>query len=181
MQERWLPCKGFENRYEVSDMGGVRSLTHVNKMHWFSEGSKRTIKGRNLKTTKKDGKYHTVTFYVDGYHQRYVHRLVASTFIGEIPKLMCVNHIDGNIDNNAASNLEIVNARSNAIHANFGKNKSSKYVGVYWNKARGKFVAMARVPNGNKKYLGGFDCELKAHKAYVNFVNAHTEISFTKR
>lgn len=181
MLEIWKDVKGFEGRYEVSDLGRVRSVTHIDNMYWFSNGSKRTMKGRVLKSTKKDGKYHVVALFVNKHNQKYVHRLVAAAFISDIPKGMCINHIDGDIDNNAASNLEIVNYRSNAIHTHQGRKQSSKYVGVYWNKARKKYVAMARAPKGEKKYLGGFDCEVAAHKAYMDYVTSHTEISFTPR
>ena len=42
-----------------------------------------------------------------------IHRIVAICFIGEIPKNSEVNHINGDRNNNSASNLEIVNHKKN--------------------------------------------------------------------
>lgn len=47
----------------------------------------------------------------------YVHRLVAELFIGKIPENMCVNHKDGNKQNNHVENLEIVTYGENIKHA----------------------------------------------------------------
>ena len=47
----------------------------------------------------------------------YIHRLVAETFIGEIPDGHTVNHIDGDKRNNDVSNLEIVTRAENNLHA----------------------------------------------------------------
>jgi hypothetical protein len=46
-----------------------------------------------------------------------VQRLVAITFIGDIPEKHVVNHIDGNKKNNHVSNLEIVTESENLSHA----------------------------------------------------------------
>ena len=50
-------------------------------------------------------------------HGEYVHRLVAEAFCGAIPKGYTVNHKDGNILNNSASNLEIISNAENIRHA----------------------------------------------------------------
>lgn len=47
----------------------------------------------------------------------YVHRIVTQFFIGNIPKGMQVNHIDGNRFNNSADNLEIVSPLENMQNA----------------------------------------------------------------
>lgn len=46
-----------------------------------------------------------------------VHRLVVESFLGEIPKGLVVNHIDGNKLNNRLSNLEVVTYSENMKHA----------------------------------------------------------------
>lgn len=58
-----------------------------------------------------------------GYRQVYtarnhylVHRLVAETFLGEIPKGHEVDHIDRNRSNNALDNLRIVTSHENRVN-----------------------------------------------------------------
>ncbi len=54
----------------------------------------------------------------DGIRMRqYVHRLVAVTFIENVEGKCCVNHKDGNPQNNAVENLEWVTHRENMLHA----------------------------------------------------------------
>jgi hypothetical protein len=48
-----------------------------------------------------------------------VHRAVYSFFQGEIPDGMQINHKDGNKNNNALSNLEMVTPRENYLHARY--------------------------------------------------------------
>jgi hypothetical protein len=45
------------------------------------------------------------------------------------------------------------------------KNASSKFVGVYFNKVRKKWVAQIEL-NGQCQVLGAFDCEIQAAAAY---------------
>lgn len=47
----------------------------------------------------------------------YVHRLMASAFLGQMPKGYEVNHIDGNRSNNVLENLEWVTSSENTKHA----------------------------------------------------------------
>jgi len=79
--------------------------------------------GRELKPYISGSSYLQINRqYVDNDGKRkkkkfYVHRLVAETFLGEIPKNMVVNHKDGNKLNNHVSNLEIVTSKENNDHA----------------------------------------------------------------
>lgn len=57
-----------------------------------------------------------ITILIDGVKKRkkkYVHVLVAETFIGECPTGYQVDHVDGNKSNNCLSNLEYVSKREN--------------------------------------------------------------------
>jgi len=47
---------------------------------------------------------------------RRVHRVVAQTFIGKIPKGKEINHLDGDKHNNNINNLEIVTRQQNITH-----------------------------------------------------------------
>lgn len=61
--------------------------------------------------------YKMVTLAKNGhYSQKYIHRLVAETFIENPFGLREVNHIDGDKSNNSVSNLEWITHRDNVIH-----------------------------------------------------------------
>ena len=92
-EEIWCPIKGYENIYEVSDKGRVRSLKF---------GKERILKpGRD-----KDG-YLQVNLWKNGENKMCkIHRLVAQTFIPNPDNLPEVNHKDENKENNSVQNLE---------------------------------------------------------------------------
>jgi hypothetical protein len=89
--EIWKDIKGFEGRYQVSNLGRVRSLD------WHGH------KGRmlKLKINKMWGYYRLNLAHPDGYIKSVsVHRLVAMAFIPNPDNLPEVNHKDENKLNN---------------------------------------------------------------------------------
>lgn len=86
--EIWKPIPGFEDRYAVSDRGRVRSL--------------RTKKILKLDVSEAN-KYPRVR--LGRGRSRYVHQLVATTFIGERPAGMYVLHRNDDAEDNAVENL----------------------------------------------------------------------------
>lgn len=105
-EEKWLPVKGFENLYAISDRGRLKSF-------------KQFQDGKILRLTNKKGDYFRVVLCGIGMKSKSVsiHRLVATHFIPNPDNLPEVNHIDGNKQNNAASNLEWCTNRYNVRHA----------------------------------------------------------------
>lgn len=106
MMEIWKKIKEYPN-YEVSDHGSIRSLGF--KFH----------KAKVLKpglVGKENGQYLSIQFGKNG-KKRYVHRLVAVTFIKNPVNKREVNHKDGNKLNNHVSNLEWVTPSENRQHA----------------------------------------------------------------
>ena len=112
MEEIWKPIAGYENRYEVSSLGKIRSVNRyiTNK---GLKGRGYTLNGKQLKVCKANNGYYVVNL---GRKTHFVHRLVCEAFIGTIPKGMTVNHKDGNKANNRAENLEWLTIGDNIRH-----------------------------------------------------------------
>lgn len=108
--ELWKPIKNYENLYDASNYGRVRSLDHYEVVG----KAKRFRKGRILKPCKKKSGYLQVGLCKDGKHKWFrVHRLVWEAFNGEIPDGYEINHIDENTENNSLSNLSAVSHKTN--------------------------------------------------------------------
>lgn len=101
----WIPVKGYENKYSVSEEGEVMSWNFAKKH------LPRTLKQR------MNRRYMTVCLRKGGSRSFFVHHLVAEAFIGPRPNGMVLNHIDGDRKNNSSSNLEYVTPSENAKHA----------------------------------------------------------------
>jgi hypothetical protein len=216
----WKPVNGYEDYYEVSNTGLVRSigryqeykrkpssfrihLKEIEALHKdgygsyqigrilsdkykYNHDSVRAYCGKVIKNKYKDPSvvfrpmkskilhpndnsngYKFVNLSVcNKIKIEYVHRIVASSFIGNIPKGYHVNHIDKNRDNNNLQNLEIVCPSSNSAHANLGVG-SSKYPAVSWNKSRKKWIGMFK-SGGESFYCGGYETEEEAFNAVLS-------------
>ena len=117
--EAWKPVAGFENYYEVSDRGRVRSKNRVQLRFNGKMYCPFHISGKVLKpyrTGKNDG-YPTVNLIAEGVSvNKKVHRLVAEAFIPNENGYDQINHKDGNKDNNAVDNLEWIDGYGNINH-----------------------------------------------------------------
>lgn len=104
--ETWRPVVGYEGKYEVSDLGRVRSLDYNNT------GTVVVLKQRKLWS----GYMKVSLFRKQRIQCTTAHQLVAKAFIGP-PMGKQVNHKDGNKTNNALSNLEYLTCSENNLHA----------------------------------------------------------------
>lgn len=91
----WKPIPHFEDLYEVSNTGEVRSINPRYKNKSFLKQGTSNKGYKNVCLCKK-GVQKTIN----------VHRLVALVFIPNPQNLPCVNHKDENKTNNNVSNLE---------------------------------------------------------------------------
>lgn len=107
MLEIWKDIQGFEGVYQVSNLGNVKSL-------FFHS----TNTPRLLKSSPTNCGYYKVQLHLNGKPKtKYVHRLVAETFLPRIQGKDQVNHKDGDKSNNALQNLEWVSASENQLHS----------------------------------------------------------------
>ena len=98
------PIKGFENMYEISNYGIIKS---VDRNIICKDGQIKPIKSRYIRPADNGSGYKFVYLWKDNkQHRYYIHRLVAETFLSNPDNLSEVNHIDNNKANNNVNNLE---------------------------------------------------------------------------
>lgn len=98
--EEWRDVVGFEGRYKVSNLGRVRSY-HGGKV-------------RYLKSHKDKGGYMSIALFKNGKIKNFfVHRLVYTSFVGEIPEGRQIDHVNTVRDDNRIENLRVVSPREN--------------------------------------------------------------------
>lgn len=98
MVEIWSDIEGYENLYQVSNLGRVKAL---------GNGKTHNTKESILKSCVGGNGYLNVNLYKEGKKKSYlVHRLVATAFIPNPDNLPQVNHRDEDKLNNRVENLE---------------------------------------------------------------------------
>lgn len=161
--EVWKDIKGYENIYQISSLGRVRSL---NRHVLYSDGRKRFYKGNVLSLAIASNGYLSVGLTNNRIRTTYfIHHLVADYFLEEQRNgwKRVVNHKNFIKTDNRVGNLEITTQRKNTNRKHC--NSSSKYTGVSWQKNAKKWSCQMHI-NGKTKYLGLFECEIKASEAY---------------
>ena len=111
--EEWRNVVNFEEFYQVSNIGRVRSLDRYVKSG--RGNGMRLIKGRILKQ-QYWGNYLSVHFATDKQYTRYVHRLVAEAFpeiCGEWFDECEVDHINSIKEDNRCVNLRVCTHKEN--------------------------------------------------------------------
>lgn len=153
--EVWRPVKGFEDFYDISSHGRIKSKR----------------KNRILKPSKT-GRYDHVSLRGNGKRKEAcIHRLVAETFVSNPNGFPQINHKDENTRNNMAANLEWCTAKYNNAYGNHPKaaytkvnqysydgefikqwdsiNEAADYYGI-------KYQGISRCCRGLRKHCYGF-------------------------
>lgn len=120
VSELWKPVAGYEGRYEVSNMGNVRSIQD-------NHGRYRERPVAKNRSGTVDYLY-VKLFIKDKMTNKAVHRLVAEAFVPNPGQLPVVNHLDGNKRNNCADNLEWTTTSGNHRHAWASGLRSSEHL-----------------------------------------------------
>lgn len=113
--EQWKFIEGYDNRYEISNFGRLRSRVGNIKILTFQKTSKGYIRYCLTK---------------DHIQKKFAaHRLVAQAFMPNSDKLAEVHHINGNRSDNNVENLEWVSKESNMKRRLFSEHdrKDVKY------------------------------------------------------
>ena len=123
MEEIWKDIAGYEGKYQVSDLGRVRSLPRPKTSHNASGEYTFTTKPKILRTFTQRGGYQRVSFGKGKDKKAFmVHRLVGMAFVPGYREGLFVNHKDENPNNNRADNLEWCNAEYNNSYGNHSEN-----------------------------------------------------------
>lgn len=110
IEEIWKDIIGYENEYQISNLGNVYSFKSNRILKGYTKKNKPHYEDRHW--------YITVSLCSNGVEKRFfVHRLVAEHFIPNPDKKEYVNHINGIKDDNRVENLEWVTAQENTQHA----------------------------------------------------------------
>lgn len=119
MNERWKPIAGYEERYEISDAGRIRTLSFKQRyLLRTGAAAYRNTKPRILSQQFINSGYRIAHLHLDNKRTAFlVHRLVALAFCEGYFPGADVNHISGVKSENAASNLEWLNRSANHNHA----------------------------------------------------------------
>ena len=179
MKEEWRDIKGYEGKYQVSNLGRVKSL----------KDSKENYREKILSNSTDKRGYSNVNLYKNGKRNYFkVHRLVAEAFIPNPNNYPQVNHKDENKTNNCVSNLEWCTHEYNINYGTRNKRVSEKMKGIEFTEERKKKLSQnhsdykgSKNPRARKVLCittgRKFDCIKEALELYS--LKEHTKSSIT--
>ena len=124
---------------------------------------------KKLGSSTKNG-YQQVSKKING--ERYIHRIIYKTFYQNenIRKDWEIDHINDDKNDNRIQNLRLVKKEYN-LSIKVHKNKTSRYVGVCYDKSAGKWKARC-----NGKHLGYFKIEEDASDSYWDYYQEYVSL-----
>lgn len=116
-KEIWKPIKNYEEFYEVSNLGRVRSISHRKCVHGIDTYSLRK-EPLLLKFGHNEFGHLQVHLYKDKKRRtKLIHRLVAEAFLDRPNGKDYINHKDYNPENNHVDNLEWCTQKENVLYS----------------------------------------------------------------
>ncbi len=161
MNEIFKQIKNYEGLYSISNFGKVRSELKSWHINNHKESSL-------LKIAKSDNGYYQANLRKNGKKKTVaVHVLVWDHFGKNLRngRILQIDHIDNNKENNRIDNLQLCTARQNVSKDKKLHKKTSRYIGVSWHKGGRKWEAKIMI-EGKQKHLGSFSNEHDAHLVY---------------
>ena len=108
-EEIWKDVKGFEGRYQVSNLGRVKMMALTYYRH-YPKGDVLVHKHPEIMVNPSIGKTFKVRLCTNKGERDHIYEvnyLVASHFMPEYKEGMIVTNIDGDISNNSVKNLAL--------------------------------------------------------------------------
>lgn len=110
-EEIWKNVCGYEDSYEISNLGNLRGKERA---LIYKDGRKGVLKAMPLKGSLQKNGYYAHNFKGE---RKFIHRVVAETFLGKSKFRMTVNHKNGIKSDNRLENLEWATYKENNDHA----------------------------------------------------------------
>lgn len=176
--EIWKPIKDFEDSYEVSSKGRVRSLDKIVVDNLKGTERRRLIKGKILKPYLCKGNgYLLVTLSKNSkFKYKTIHRLVAESFIPNPNSYPSINHKDEDKQNNNLENLEWCTVSYNTTYGTAQERHSKNSI----NKGRSRSVVQLSLNDelisiypsfAEVKRKLGYDASYIRRKCYFKYGN----------
>lgn len=173
LNEEFRDIKDFEGVYQISNYGRVKS---IKRKYYTPRGIRTSNKKIIMKQATNNNGYLFVYLYNLKPKKKYIHRLVAETFINNPNNYPYINHINNIPQNNNVDNLEWCTQKMNIRHASLTSkkfNKRKKRVSQYSldGKLLGSYESISKAAKINNLSVGNISLccngKRKSYKEYI--------------